>query len=57
MSVPYEGKTAMREAFENIVPPKERSRTVGKIIRSLRSPRGTFKAKGWRVFRAKRRKR
>jgi hypothetical protein len=44
--VPYTGKTAMRIAFENIVAPRGRSRTVGKILRSLRSQRGTFVAHG-----------
>jgi hypothetical protein len=44
--VPYTGKTAMREAFENIVAPRARSRTVGKILRSLRTHRGTFVAHG-----------
>lgn len=44
--VPFTGKTAMREAFENIVAPRARSRTVGKILRSLRSQRGTFTAHG-----------
>jgi hypothetical protein len=44
--VPFTGKTAMRIAFENIVAPRGRSRTVGKILRSLRSQRGTFVAHG-----------
>jgi hypothetical protein len=44
--VPYEGKTAMRIAFENIVAPRAHSRTVGKILRSLRTRRGTFVAHG-----------
>lgn len=51
--VPYRGKTAMREAFENIVAPPERNRTVGMILRSLRRGSGTFEAAGVRVRRAK----
>jgi hypothetical protein len=52
--VPHAGKTEMRLAFENIVPPRARSRTVGKILRVLRTRAGTFGPAGGRALRGQR---
>jgi hypothetical protein len=55
---PYEGKTAMRAAFEAIPvnPHGKWSDTVKHIHRSLRRGAGTFKASGWRNLNGRKRK-
>jgi hypothetical protein len=52
---PFEGKTAIRLAFENAwVPAGPPSPLARRILKILRGRAGTFRANGWRVLRGDR---